>query len=105
VEVALETDCLRDWIVKLFPPRQGPLPWDTERLLLNENLPDFCVFCKSNDFKQNTAIQKWISVDIDQPLRQVFNYPGYVIPKYPVFFLLHKSYKERFLDLDISKIK
>ncbi len=104
VEMCLETDTLNKWLQKLFPKGQGPLPWDTERLFVNGNLSDLVLYCKSNDYEQQTLKQKWIKVDPSLELRDILLCdPDYVIPKWPVFFVLHKSFEQKFLALDITK--
>ncbi len=105
IEQCLETDTLNKWLFRLFPKGQPPLPWDTERVLVNANLADMSLFCKSNDFEQNTLKQRWIKVDPSMQLGEIIaSDPEYVVPKWPVFFVVHKSYLERFLALDITKV-
>lgn len=105
VQQCLETDTLLKWLEKLFPKGQPPQPWDSERLFVHSNLENVLLFCKSNDFEQNTLKRKWIKVDPALPLREILLCdPEYVIPKWPVFFVVHKSYEQRFLALDINKI-
>lgn len=105
VQMCLETDTLNKWLEKLFPKGQPPQPWDTDRLFVHSNLPDFRVYCKTNDFDQHTLKQKWLKVDPALPLGQILSSdPEYVIPKWPVFFVVLKDYEQRFLALDPTKI-
>jgi hypothetical protein len=105
IEVCLESDTLNKWLNALFAKNQPPQPWDTERLFVHANLADLRLYCKSNDFEQNTLKQRWIKVDPALTLREILCCdPEYVIPKWPVFFVVHASYEQRFLALDITKI-
>ncbi len=107
IEGCMETDSLWKWIEKLFPRGQGPLPFDTERQLMHDKLHELSFFVKSNDYPQNTKKkQKWIRVDPKQDLRDILLCDEeYVIPKWPVFMVVHASFLDKFLALDIAKVR
>lgn len=105
IEACSEHDTLTKWFDKLFPRGQPPMPWDSERLFVAEKLSELCIFAKTNDYPQNTRKQKWMRVDPSKELGQIFfTDPEYVIPRYPVFFIVHRSYEEKFLSLQIGKV-
>jgi tetratricopeptide (TPR) repeat protein len=91
IEGCLETDSLQKWLEKLFPKGQSPLAWDSERQLMHDKLGELSIFCKTNDFPQNTKKkQKWVKIDPKQDLRDILLCDEeYVIPKWPVFMVVH----------------
>jgi tetratricopeptide (TPR) repeat protein len=106
IEGCLESDSLQKWLEKLFPKGQPPLQWDSERQLTHENLGELSVFCKTNDFPQNTKKQKWVKIDPRQDLRDILLCDvEYVVPKWPVFMVVHRSFLDKFLSLDIAKVR
>ncbi len=64
------------------------------------------IFVKSNDYPQTTQMRKWIAVRPQLTIGEIMLCdPDYVIPKWPTFFILHASYVDKFMALDIDKIR
>ena len=104
-EGMLESDTFWNFAEKLFPRNSPPLPWDSNRVFLWESLSDLSWFVKTNDFQQNTFVQKWAPVDARKSLSHMISETrDYVIPKWPVIFIVSKLYREKFLSLRVDEI-
>ena len=52
------------------------------------------------------GVKKWVKIDPDQTLGEMIRCdPEYVVPKWPVVFVVSSLYRDKFLALDIDKIQ
>ena len=92
-----ENDNLLSLLETVFEEGSQPLSYDTKNVLVYENIKNLRVFVQTNA-ESRIKNQRWVSLDLNLPIKKVLVIDEYHIPFIPVFYVLDNSQIEEFLE-------